>query len=529
MLDSTSEPSPELLRSLHQDYLRQLRNRTIGWMAVLLVAPSLAVIAGVGFPAPFWFALMLAGIQAVRAGVEWSSERDVDPVEAASAESVAAREAERDRVVTFQKRMRERRPIATGMIAGLVVLVTVVEWLTAGSTSTTVERAGLVKPLVTQGEWWRLITATFLHANLLHLTANVTALLAFGRIIETFVPRAWLFFTYLVAGIAGSLASWWLFPNTAGLGASGAVMGLAGFVVVLGWRRPDDLPPAVRESVLMTIVLTGCIGALLFFVIDNAAHGGGLVAGALVALVVVRADGQTVLPSVALRAVGVVSAVLLLLGAGRSVRALVRGPLAIARLAGAAVPVTSVSAAIRHERDGSFVVVTNSGNRVLEAYEIELGGPAATRTIWRDDCCVTTERMGPIRPGRSLRLPLNHPGALQAKVTAALFADGTFEGLSEGHNQIVQRRRAVLDEGTFWMSTLDEAVKLDPGDAGRHLDVQLGARSASIRIASSAAEAFGIPALIGVAKSDPARFRIEVARTKARIASTRQAIQGKLR
>ena len=205
-LDTQSEPSPDVLRSLHSDYLHQLRASALGWSAVVAAGFAIAILTG-RWVGPLVLALLIAGVQAAKVGYEWWRERRVDPIAAESAGAREAQQLERDRVAAFKERLRGTRLIATGTLAGIVVLVTVIEWFTAGTIWITIGRAGLIKPLVSQGEWWRLVTSTFVHANLMHLAANILALLAFGRILETLVPRAWVIVTYLTAGIAGSLAS----------------------------------------------------------------------------------------------------------------------------------------------------------------------------------------------------------------------------------------------------------------------------------------------------------------------------------
>jgi membrane associated rhomboid family serine protease len=91
-----------------------------------------------------------------------------------------------------------------------------------------------------------------------------------GALPEAFSPRWRLPVIYTVAGVAGSLASLFLLGKTS-IGASGAIIGLAGYLAAMSYLSPGALPKSVRVSVLTTIGLAAYLGAFGFFFIDNAA------------------------------------------------------------------------------------------------------------------------------------------------------------------------------------------------------------------------------------------------------------------
>ncbi len=146
-----------------------------------------------------------------------------------------------------------------------------------------------VPAFVVNGEVWRLLTMVFLHGNLLHLLMNSWALLAVGPLVEElFGPRKFLFF-FVATGICGSLASlWWrlgeryLIP---GIGASGAIFGLIGVAAVWGWRRGGRVGEGIKGQMAQWAMYGLAMGFLIRGT-DNAAHVGGLAAGALLALVI---------------------------------------------------------------------------------------------------------------------------------------------------------------------------------------------------------------------------------------------------
>lgn len=137
-------------------------------------------------------------------------------------------------------------------------------------------------PLTTHGEWWRLLTAMFLHIGVFHLLCNMWALGAVGGLVERLVGTFGLLVLYLLAGLAGSVASLYWHPDTIGAGASGAVFGLFGGLMGVVLRRRRQVPLEVFRrlwgSGLVFLVFNLTIG-LRVPGIDLAAHLGGWVFG----------------------------------------------------------------------------------------------------------------------------------------------------------------------------------------------------------------------------------------------------------
>lgn len=128
-----------------------------------------------------------------------------------------------------------------------------------------------------QHQYYRAFTAMFLHANFQHILFNMIALLIVGPAVEVLLGKARFLVLYLLAGLGGSVASYLLSPaNIAGLGASGAIMGVMGAYVVVGLRRRLPIAPVV--GLLVINLLIGFSGS-----IDWRAHLGGLAVGALLA------------------------------------------------------------------------------------------------------------------------------------------------------------------------------------------------------------------------------------------------------
>lgn len=140
-------------------------------------------------------------------------------------------------------------------------------------------------PLSGGPEPWRLLTAIFLHAGLLHLAFNTMAIRIIGPLMEHLYGPRRMFVLYLGTGIASNIVSlWWHGPRLLQVGASGALFGLIGVAAAYGFRRRDAMGEMLRRN-MMTWAMYGIMMGI-FFRADNAAHIGGLLAGAALAFLI---------------------------------------------------------------------------------------------------------------------------------------------------------------------------------------------------------------------------------------------------
>ncbi|SHJ73205.1 rhomboid protease GluP [Hymenobacter daecheongensis DSM 21074] len=140
-------------------------------------------------------------------------------------------------------------------------------------------------PLTLPGQPWRLLTSCFLHGGVAHLLLNSLALLFLGRLCETLVGPGRLLLAYLLSGVGGSLFSlWWHTRGVNSVGASGAIFGLYGLVLMLALTGAVPMTKTQRYSLIWLILLLvpGELQAGLKATTDNAAHLGGLATGLLV-------------------------------------------------------------------------------------------------------------------------------------------------------------------------------------------------------------------------------------------------------
>ncbi len=146
-------------------------------------------------------------------------------------------------------------------------------------------------PLTWNGQLWRLITAAFIHFGVVHIAFNMYALYNGGVITERLYGSARFAVIYLLAALSGNVVSGWWDPSRNSAGASGAVFGVFGALLVFAWRRHADIPrdilKSVRSGALSLCIYSLAMGFVMPYV-DNAAHIGGLLGGAVAGLLLVR-------------------------------------------------------------------------------------------------------------------------------------------------------------------------------------------------------------------------------------------------
>jgi rhomboid protease GluP len=216
------------------------------------------------------------------------------PVNTSTAEHAEAAQPAIALAFANRRRALARQP----WVSYALVLVNVVVWLLTLATGAALLQAPADKMLVwggnaasevQRGQWWRLLTAVFLHSGLMHLAMNMAALLLTGPTVERVYGSRRFLLLYLGAGLAGSaLSMHFSAQHATAVGASGAVFGVAGALLVAALRHRRFLPTMLSYYTL------GGIGLLLLDAmlrgfgsdrVDNAAHVGGFLIGCLLALI----------------------------------------------------------------------------------------------------------------------------------------------------------------------------------------------------------------------------------------------------
>lgn len=144
---------------------------------------------------------------------------------------------------------------------------------------------------VISGEVWRTITATFIHLSLLHLVCNLSCLIAFGRVLDSWYGGPQFFAVYLaIAALGNGFAVVGRYFLKSGLdttcaGGSSVMFGLIALMAVVGWRARTRFGDFIRRKMVGKLIIFGLImGFVGRNVLDNYGHAGGALAGAIVGL-----------------------------------------------------------------------------------------------------------------------------------------------------------------------------------------------------------------------------------------------------
>ena len=136
---------------------------------------------------------------------------------------------------------------------------------------------------VAEGDWWRLITAAFLHYGPFHLFLNMLALYWFGSLLEQRIGSGRFLALYLVSGLAGSAGALLWSPLVPTVGASGAIFGILGAGLVLEQQRDYVFGGSALGIIVINFILTFSISS-----ISKGGHVGGLLGGIVCALGLTR-------------------------------------------------------------------------------------------------------------------------------------------------------------------------------------------------------------------------------------------------
>ena len=138
----------------------------------------------------------------------------------------------------------------------------------------------LFGPAVANGDWWRLITSAFLHANLIHIAFNMYFLWFVGSAVEQALGRGRFLLIYFVSALAGSAGALVWTPTQPTVGASGALFGLLGAALILERQRNFVLGGSAMALIVINLILSFSLSN-----ISVGGHIGGLIGGVLCTLV----------------------------------------------------------------------------------------------------------------------------------------------------------------------------------------------------------------------------------------------------
>lgn len=192
-------------------------------------------------------------------------------------------------IVTPQQPIPRRRywPVVTLILIGITFSIYGLQELAGGSTSTEVllDFGGAYRPLFQQGQYWRLVMPIFLHIGWLHILLNMYALYILGPMLERVYGYGRFALIYIGAGMASSYLSMRMSPDIS-VGASGAIFGVAGAMLVTGFLHHEVVPHHWRRAfgkILLVAIALEFLVDRFIPQIDSWGHLGGLMGGMVLA------------------------------------------------------------------------------------------------------------------------------------------------------------------------------------------------------------------------------------------------------
>jgi membrane associated rhomboid family serine protease len=186
-------------------------------------------------------------------------------------------------------RLRLSRTPATAAILAAITVVFALEWITGAlwNDQKLVEMGAIIPGMLDRGEYWRAITAMFLHGGVIHWAANSWALYQLGMLFEVMFGSRRFLVTYFVTGIIASIASS-LYTRGASVGASGAILGILGAFIFSIRRSPQWRHEPWTRGLIGQLIFWAALNIVLGFsveYIDNVAHIAGLVSGLILGFI----------------------------------------------------------------------------------------------------------------------------------------------------------------------------------------------------------------------------------------------------
>lgn len=196
--------------------------------------------------------------------------------------------ANKEKTKKLDKIFSIKKPIITYCIIALCILAFILMYIfgNGSSDNLTLIKFGANLDILTVGlgEYFRLITCSFLHIGIFHLLFNMYALYVIGSQAESFFGKIKYLIIYLFSAVSASLLSLMFSANVISAGASGAIFGLMGALLYFGYHYRIYLGNVIKSQIIPIIVINLLFGFLVSGV-DNAAHIGGLIGGFLMAMV----------------------------------------------------------------------------------------------------------------------------------------------------------------------------------------------------------------------------------------------------
>ena len=193
--------------------------------------------------------------------------------------------------------VRPSLPLYTIILLACIAAVFFVQFLTSrDQLFFTLDRYSAVvagfdkRAFLANSEYWRILTGATLHSGILHVGMNCYAFYSFGKLFEMLSNRSHLAIVFVLSILGGGVLSLIFMPDATSVGASGGIVGLVSYLAVYAFRRRQFVSADFRKNLLINIGFILVFGLVLYQVIDNFGHIGGLLTGAVYGFVQIPDD-----------------------------------------------------------------------------------------------------------------------------------------------------------------------------------------------------------------------------------------------
>ncbi len=184
-----------------------------------------------------------------------------------------------------RKKLKKNIPYVTYALMAINVVMFLITAVKSGGTSINsrvlIDWGGALVPYIKSGQYWRLLTATFLHGDIMHILFNMYGIYIFGPQLERIAGPFKFLVIYILSGLGGSLLSYLVNINTRGLsiGASGSLFGLVGAMIVIALKFREQIGRGYLSQLILIVGYNLVYGFMPGSGIDNFGHIGGLITG----------------------------------------------------------------------------------------------------------------------------------------------------------------------------------------------------------------------------------------------------------
>ncbi|KOA19382.1 rhomboid protease GluP [Clostridium homopropionicum DSM 5847] len=195
----------------------------------------------------------------------------------------------------FKRIKREKKAVKVPVITSILILTNIIMFLLTAylsgsifesNTSVLLYLGAKENTLIGNGEYYRLISAMFLHGGIVHIGFNMYALYFLGTMVERAFGKLKFILIYFIGGISSSLASYF-FSQAVSVGASGAIFALLGAILIYNLKMGYKANKAMIGNIV-SVIFTNIVIGFILPNIDNFGHLGGLAAGLIVTLLIIN-------------------------------------------------------------------------------------------------------------------------------------------------------------------------------------------------------------------------------------------------